>query len=457
MQQAGVGVKEQLAHLNPHILSVINDSRLNQKSLDTLNLALELIGSYTKEEREPLVDLLSSPKQKVSDYQSSIIMDDTQEKLLPQGMMNYKVVEMMLVRYRDDFQYLLSNIYNDIKRLCVSEDNNGLNILLIENIWMSDLLSYSDGELGVLAAKNGYEKILAVLYSKSPEMKNYSQKFLNVAVESNQLPCVQYLLEQGADPLPLLGTENYYKNEQIVDLFTEYLISQGNTLNSNFYKGMYLYKSNKYDKAINSLQEVVALNSDSDFTILSFYYLGLCCQYSKEYDDAKLYFNKVIGCETTYSDQIKIKSDAQEHIKVISSLKEATEKFGEHQHKIQVMLQHIDHNEILKKILYSEFEPKVSNFMTKILEQNSVDITKSFKELQQLLAETKYIKIIKEVPEKILLALEFEDVQQIRDQFTTEFIEQDQRYYHTYTEALSIISDTSKLIGEVSNGMIIED
>ena len=325
LQQAGIGVKKQLAPLDSYILSVINDSRLNQKSLDTLNLALELVGSYTKKDiMEPLVDLSSSPEQQVYDYQLSIIMDDTPEKPFSQEVMNYKVVEVMLIRYRDDFQRFLSSIYNDIKKLCMSGDDNGLNILLTENIWMSDLLSYSDGELGVSAVKKKKKKILAVLYSKSPEMKNYSQKFLNVAVESNQLPCVQYLLEQGSDPLPLLGTENYYKNKQIVDLFTEYLISQGNTLNSNFYKGMYLYKSNKYDEAITSFQKVVDLNSDSDFTIFSFYYLGLCCQYSKEYDDAKLYFNKVIGCETTYSDQIKTKSDAQEHINFISSLEKAT-------------------------------------------------------------------------------------------------------------------------------------
>lgn len=441
--------------LSSNILSVIDDSKLNQKSLDTLNLALELVGSYTEKDSimEPLVDLSSSPEQQVYDYQFSIIMDNTPEKPMTSEMANYKVVEMMLARYITDFQFLLNDIYKDIKQHCENNDSVSLNNLISENNWMSDVLADNDGALGVVAAKNGYNEVLQILYSKSPEMKNYLQKLLNVAAENNQLTCIQYLLAQNADPLPLLDSGKYYKQEQIelINLFTEHLSAKGKSDNSNYYMGMFEYKNEHYKEALKYFEQVVPL---SDVAQLALFYQGCCYQYLSDRKTASACFERLVKA---YPANNSLVIKAQKHMDDILLLEQVAKEFEERQEKMKKMLVNIFSNAILNKVLYTELAQKTDVFMQEISKQNNVGVTKSFKELCQLLAETKYVKMQKEVSENVLLALEFQDTVQIYEQFVSQFTSKDKSDFPEYTQGLNIIDNMSALIGEVSNGMIVED
>jgi hypothetical protein len=455
LQESSNSVKAHLQKLHPSIFAIVNDSKFNQQSLNTLNLALDRIKKYTTKDNDSSkisINPSSSPEEQLAEYQAKVLQDETEDKPLTSEELNYKLAESMLIRYRDDFQWLLKDVYKDIKTLCEQNDSATIGSLLALNSWMSDILSSHNAELGVIAAKNGYKELLQILYSRSKDIQDYSQKLLDVAAEYDQLQCVQYVVEQGVDPIPLLESNKYHDKHHtgLITLCTDYLITHDKHQYGNYYMGIFKYKNAQYDEAIKLFENV---KPHKDLTLFSFFYQGCCYQYLLENDKARACFEQVMKSMSASND---LATKAQKHLEEIALREETAKKFEEYQTQMQQMLATIHGNQLLDKILYAVLDPQSKAFMQYVSEQNSAKVTEAYTILKKLLNETKHIKIVQEISPIIQNANTFKDIPLLAQQHKDQFTDNDKANFPVYTQALETIDHMLELIGTISNGMIVE-
>jgi tetratricopeptide (TPR) repeat protein len=458
----------------PTILETIRNHKFNQQSLNDLNSALDHIKYYTgRDDRmDKLLSSLSSqhinqsrapvphnalyngPGALLSEAfddnrQMQLLMDDTPEiELDSPEVTNYKMAEASLVRYRDDFQRLLKDVYKDIKEQCEVGNDNALNKLLHDDPWMCQLLFDNDGELGILAIEAGHQIILEIIFSKFLEIdptfltkQDYLQSFLKIAVDHNQSPCVDYLLKQGVNPMLLLDNNQYYGEnyEWFVKLATAHLSPEY----VNYCIGRFEFENGRYPEAVKQFRQINTPGLLED----ALFYLGYSHEKLLDTIDANWCFEKLLS-STKYKDMV------EEHMVTIRPRVKTIKNFSVNKAKVvQILDEVISKNNILRHILLSDLEPKMTDFMSKIEREKDIKgITVSLKELKQLLAETKYVRIKQAVDDQVVVAEEFKDVKEISGLLQPGLNSQ----YLEYRDALDILNDTLGLIGEVSRGMIEE-
>ncbi len=445
LQKTGKNAKKLLPK---SILVKIDDSKLNYNSLDSLNKALELLGhyTYTREETTSIIIDHSLPETtQLQNYQMQVISSGDRNTSFSLDEMNFKIAERNLERYQSDFYQLLSDIYKNIKMLCIENNSEELKNLLSENIWMKDMLADYNGELGILMAQQGKKDILEIIY---PQLQEYKQNMLSVAAENNQESCVKYLLDQGADPIPLLKTNNYYKNTVIADLFIDSLYQQNLTKVGNYHKGRCLYEDNKFEDAIKVFEDV---DDNSPLFIHALYFKGLCYQHSKQYQLAKEVFQNVQ--ELSNITEIKIKAEQGfKNVELLISQEKRTE-----QTKTNILssLEKAISNTLINNEINQEFKKDVVNFCDSLEKLEHSEITKKYKCLEQKLNKAKYIEIGNNIDNKILIASKFENIPSLFKQYVPN--SEEEKKYQDYKNAIDIVDETLKLIGEISQGLVIED
>jgi len=329
------------------------------------------------------------------------------------------------------------------------------------------LLCDRDGQLGISAIENNHCGILEILYTRNTKIKNYSQKFWDVAVKNDTLSCMKVVLQQDKSLLlslsnELLDSESvlYKSNAAVanrIDLFSECLDKGGYKAMSKFCYGVFWYKSDQHESAIRYFNEVAEDILNTDLAIRTHYYLGLCYKYLQRYILAKASFENVMECKITKldSDEGKYMVEAKEQIRKICSFEEDRENRIKHKAEYLELLDEISKNEILQKMLSdSSFAESVAEF----IEQRYADdvgngkskAAASSKTLKQLLAKVKYIKIKEVVSEKVALAAEFQDVKEIYEGFFAQFGDAENESYTSYVGALKIIDHALEFIGRVS-------
>jgi tetratricopeptide (TPR) repeat protein len=221
---------------------------------------------------------------------------------------------------------------------------------------------------------------------------------------------------------------------------------------SNYYKGMLKYHNKQFQEAIPFFEHVTS----SDLSQHALFYKGCCYQYLLDTAKAMEYFQSLSDNPALNNN---LADDVQKHKEAIQNRATNIGKYAEHQGNVDILLQNIEHNNILKMLLFNDhrFMQTVQNFMNKIREHvDDLGVTTHFKELKQLLAETKYARIKKLVKDEVVVAEEFKDVPVIYNQLTTQPTF-DQQEHTDYIGALTILDDTLVLIGKVSQGMIVDD
>lgn len=451
---------KRLLAFDPDILSVINDSKLTQESLDSLDKALNLIEVYTKNDDGKKLKIDSSLPQhrQYITYLTQYQKNYPSESPLPEQKLRYLVAERTLERYRDDFGQLLVDVFGELRKLCSQGDNDNLTKLLSVSPWIENVLPERHNELGILAAMTGRTKILEVIYPVVKDQDN-EQKILSAAVKYDNIACIEYLLANGADPLPLLGTDNYYNNESVVNLLTEHLYKKEEYVFSNYYKGMFLYKGQRYKEAVEVFQKVIDCKPNDDtssgLVICSLLYQGYCNQYLKEYGEAKKIFQKVKDYESSYYDIVNIKNKAKKHLNEVESIVFKLQEKDTKQKEISTLLEKVLQDDILHHKFPENFIQKVTEFCNSLEIKDSHTITELYKELQQTFVEVKHVKIRQVLSENVLLASKFEDIKEIHGSFV--LTDKDKQAYEAYKKAVDIIDNAQMLIGDISQGMVIED
>ena len=439
-----------------NILSIIDDSKLTQKSLDNLNSALEIIHSSKQAQDSSVkqkitVDTSASPEDQLQDFWKQAIQDDSPEVPISKEQSNYLVAERLLERYRDDFEHLLKDVYTDIKRLCIANNTSSIESLLSESSWMLDVLPERSGELGILAAAKDSSELLKIIY---PAVKEDKLNLLGIATKNGKIDCVKFLLAQDADPIALLGTDAYNNNEVIVELFDKHL--EGKNILGKHYKGMFFYKEQKYDEAISIFQKVI--DSQENIAICALLYQGFCYQYSKNYELAKNILAKVEDFNSDYYDRDNICKVAREHLEQISNMENSQHRRSEQEIKLTKLSEELAQGAIAKSILPDDFAQQLESYFNYLgSKPDPQSATKDYKNLQTELNEAKYIKIKTKFDEKVVIAAEFKAIPELINHFQSNFTNEDQKALKNYGELLRFVDEVSNLLGEMSVGMIIED
>jgi len=123
-------------------------------------------------------------------------------------------------------QFLKEGLQKEVNTLfafaCLNNDIDTVQEYL-DNEYIDDL-GYEGGIFAIYAAKKGNSDILKILYQcqKNNEVKQYQHDILNAAASSGQISCIEFLLEQGADPLELKGTSAYNNYQAVEEIFRDY-------------------------------------------------------------------------------------------------------------------------------------------------------------------------------------------------------------------------------------------
>jgi len=80
-------------------------------------------------------------------------------------------------------------------------------------------LSHDDGILGIFAAMYGNVDVLEFLFGKSNSIKKFCDDMLDVAALNGYVACVEFLLNNGANPAKLIDTTSYNNYDNIREIF----------------------------------------------------------------------------------------------------------------------------------------------------------------------------------------------------------------------------------------------
>ncbi len=356
-----------------------------------------------------------------------------------------------LSSFHDMFKLLLSNVAQEIKKYCENKECESLQKLFTECKWVSGVVAYDKKTLDFIA-QNEYIKVLEVFAEYDSKFKEYALNILTSATENKQDECVKFLIEREISPESLLGTECYYgTNEEIVKSFTEHLTKndenyeQELSQKAKHYEGMFFYGKEMYEKAIECFAKVTHENIAAP----ALFYKGLCHEYAKKLEDAKLIFKHIRNTEFNYYDIKSIKQYVKEHLNKLQQTDFDNDKVKAVNAWAETIIQNFKQHTLLKECK-SEIEVLKKN-NTK-LEQHIKDPSKVLEiheDLRLVLSEIKHISLKKKAGDKIVIFHEFGDFSEVKN--SSEYNNIDEKKLTDYKSAIDIVDNNIKTLGELCN------
>ena len=467
-----------------HIISQVQKpSFISKKLLEQINAAIELIEGrleiYTPKDGITFqYDDNLSLEESTELYQKQILLAedlDDEKDLDPEARTQeiyLKTAKNLLVRYRDSVENLLKEVYLEIKGFFKKREYEKLKDLLQGSDWMKGTLSYEDKynkKLGILAIELPDLYMLSIIFDQDPEIEQYKQSLLIQTIQQGNVQVVKMLFGTGKyqpeDLAQLLGCKCYYgTTQEIIELFAQQLQGSEQEIQSIYYQAMYFYKQGGFEPALKLFERVSG--QDSAFALDALLHLGLCHQAIKTIDKAREIFKQVVVQQKEEEAEVipvlnsteRIKKIAQEHLNAIEAQESRKEALYNKVSQLQQLGEEKDNSDIYQNFSQEHLNNIVQslNKLGEFLDDPS-QTTHTYNELQQHLCQIKYVWLKNKFPEEFILMQEFSDIEELQISFKEKLNPENlDALQRDYTIITKIVEDTISLIGDTTEGLLVE-
>jgi len=387
------------------------------------------------------------------EYQLSILLarDSSNEQAQSSSEIQRKVASHALTRTRQDFEFVYKDVKSELTSMCMQNNIEGFIGFLSESPWAAGTLVETGLGLSIkLLEQNNFE-MLNLIFKYDASISEYKLEVLKLALFQKNSDAVKFLVMDKysqEEVSSILGSKEYYSSSQeVVSELTEFLSGSQDELSAKSYGGMFLYSNSRYEDAIALFEEVIDKGVGRQKQVAQFY-KGLCLQYSGDKANAISAFQLIMegDIDEYYDSTSSIKNHAQEHLNSLNRIVERQESVAG-----------------LKKVWEennNDFLLKHKESLTSALQHLSdhmnapKDLTMYVKEVISTLSRIKFISLKQDAPKEIVSAEEFHDLPELYSQMLGSI---DRKILHVYNTAVKEIDNTISLVGQITDGLIIDD
>jgi len=387
------------------------------------------------------------------EYQLSILLaqDNSNEQAQSSSEIQRKVASHALTRTRQDFEFIYKDVKSELTSMCMQNNIKGFIEFLSENPWAARIFVETGLGLSIkLLEQNNFE-MLNLIFKYDSSISEYKLEVLKSALVQKNLNAIKFLVMDKysqEEVSSILGSKEYYSSSQeVISELTKFLSGSQYELSAKSYGGMFLYSNSQYKDAIALFEEVIDNGFGRQKQVAQFY-KGLCLQYSGDKDNAISAFQLIMESDIDeyYDNTSSIKNHAQEHLNSLNRIVERQESVA----RLKKVWEE-NNNDFLAK-----YKESLVSTLQHISDHMNApkDLTIYVKEVISILSRIKFISLKQEAPKKIVSAEEFHDLPELYSQMLESI---DERTLEVYNTAIKEIDDTISLIGQITDGLIIDD